>query len=137
MQNLIYDEAPYDILYYDANLDAYRTDRFAGWPNQPTANGTPLFTYGALDYTLLTDATAVPTAGAVRAAAASPAGATGAVRSGRAPSAAPSAAPTGPRATREHDAAHRGRRRGRRHRRRGVGGRAPSADAAAAADEDE
>ena len=25
MQNLIYDEAPYDILYYDANLAAYRT----------------------------------------------------------------------------------------------------------------
>jgi peptide/nickel transport system substrate-binding protein len=59
MQNLIYDEAPYDILYYDANLDAYRTDRFAGWQNMP-ANGTPLFTYGTLQYTLLTDATAQP-----------------------------------------------------------------------------
>ena len=57
MQNLIYDEAPYDILYYDANLDAYRTDRFAGWQNMP-ASGTPLFTYGDLNYTLLTDATA-------------------------------------------------------------------------------
>ncbi len=62
MQNLIYDEAPYDILYYDSNLDAYRTDRFAGWQNQPTANGTPLFTYGALDYGLLSDAAAVPSA---------------------------------------------------------------------------
>ena len=30
MQNLIYDKAVYDILYYDANLEAYRTDRFAG-----------------------------------------------------------------------------------------------------------
>jgi peptide/nickel transport system substrate-binding protein len=59
MQNLIYDEAPYDILYYDANLDVYRTDRFAGWQNQP-ANGTPMFTYGNLGYTLLTDATATP-----------------------------------------------------------------------------
>ena len=38
MQNLIYDEAPYDVLYYDANLAAYQTDRFAGWENQP-ANG--------------------------------------------------------------------------------------------------
>jgi peptide/nickel transport system substrate-binding protein len=57
MQNLIYNEAPYDILYYDANLDVYRTDRFAGWQNQP-ADGTPLFTYGILGYTLLTDATA-------------------------------------------------------------------------------
>jgi peptide/nickel transport system substrate-binding protein len=60
MQNLIYDQAVYDILYYDANLVAYRTDRFGGWQNQPTANGTPLFSYGSIDYTLLTDATAVP-----------------------------------------------------------------------------
>ena len=35
MQNLIYDEAPYDILYYDSNLDVYRNDRFAGWQNMP------------------------------------------------------------------------------------------------------
>ena len=60
MQNLIYDQAVYDILFYDANLVAYRTDRFAGWQNQPTANGTPLFSYGTIGYTLLTDATAVP-----------------------------------------------------------------------------
>ena len=39
MQNLIYDKAVYDILYYDANLEAYRTDRFAGWQNQPADNG--------------------------------------------------------------------------------------------------
>ncbi len=58
LQNLIYDEAPYDILYYDANLDAYRTDRFAGWQNQPTANGTPMFTYSTLGYTRLTDVAA-------------------------------------------------------------------------------
>ena len=36
MQNLIYDQAVYDILYYDANLEAYRTDRFAGWQKQPS-----------------------------------------------------------------------------------------------------
>ena len=60
MQNLIYDEAVYDILFYDANLAAYRTDRFAGWQNQPLGNGTPLFTYSTLQYTLLTDATAQP-----------------------------------------------------------------------------
>jgi peptide/nickel transport system substrate-binding protein len=61
MQNLIYDEAPYDILFYDSNLDVYRNDRFAGWQNMP-ANGTPFFTYGVLNYTLLTDATAQPSA---------------------------------------------------------------------------
>jgi peptide/nickel transport system substrate-binding protein len=61
MQNLIYDEAVYDVLYYDANLDVYRNDRFAGWQNMPP-DGTPLFTYGPLGYTLLTDATAAPSA---------------------------------------------------------------------------
>lgn len=53
MQELFYEEAPYHILYYDANLHAYRTDRFEGWRNQPS-NGTPLFSYGTLGYTLLT-----------------------------------------------------------------------------------
>ena len=62
MQNMVYDQAVYDILYYDANLDAYRTDKFAGWRNQPP-NGTPIFSYGDEQYTLLTDATAVPTPG--------------------------------------------------------------------------
>jgi peptide/nickel transport system substrate-binding protein len=56
MQNLIYDKAVYDILYYDANLVGYRTDRFAGFANQPE-NGTPFFTYSTLQYTKLTDAT--------------------------------------------------------------------------------
>ncbi len=60
MQNLIYDEAPYDILFYDSNLAAYRTDRFGGWQNQPISNGTPLFTYSTLQYTMLTDATVAP-----------------------------------------------------------------------------
>lgn len=79
MQQLFYNEAPYHILYYDANLDAYRTDRFSDWWLQPSANGTPLFTYGTLGYTLLSDATAVPSpepspsAGASAAASASPA----------------------------------------------------------------
>jgi peptide/nickel transport system substrate-binding protein len=74
MQNLIYNEAPYHILYYDANLDAYRTDRFSGWTNQP-ANGTPLFSYSTIGYTLLTDAsiaTPVPVASGASPAAVSP-----------------------------------------------------------------
>jgi peptide/nickel transport system substrate-binding protein len=61
MQNMIYDQAVYDILYYDANLAAYHTDRFAGWENEPLANGTPLFTYSTLGYTKLTNAAAVVT----------------------------------------------------------------------------
>jgi peptide/nickel transport system substrate-binding protein len=78
MQNLIYDEAPYDVLYYDANLDVYRNDRFGGWQNMPS-NGTPFFSYGVLNYTLLTDATAEPTPGpttAATAGASAPPGAT-------------------------------------------------------------
>lgn len=82
MQNLIYDEAPYHILFYDATLVAYRTDRFSGWQNQPTANGVPLFGYGSLDYTLLTPgpaatpepSAAAPSAGASPGASPAPGG---------------------------------------------------------------
>ena len=96
MQNMIYDNAAYDILYYDANLEAYRTDRFAGWVNQPVENGTPLFTYSTLQYTKLTDAKAAPTPGPSVAApsadpGASPGASTGAVAS---PAPSASAAPT-------------------------------------------
>ena len=58
MQEIIYDEAPYHVLYYPSQLDAYRTDRFGGWKNQPSQNGDPLFGFGPLDYTYLTDANA-------------------------------------------------------------------------------
>ncbi len=58
MQEIFYRDAPYHILFYDAQLDAYRTDRFGGWQNQPTSNGVPLFGYGSLGYTLLTPASA-------------------------------------------------------------------------------
>jgi len=56
LQEIFYQEAPYHILFYDAQLDAYRTDRFGGWQNQPISNGVPLFGYGPLGYTLLTAA---------------------------------------------------------------------------------
>jgi peptide/nickel transport system substrate-binding protein len=90
MQNLIYDQAPYDVLYYDANLDAYRTDRFAGWRNMPS-NGTPMFTYSTLNYTVLTDAKAVASAPPSTEPAASGASAGPA---GPSPSAAPAPSPT-------------------------------------------
>jgi peptide/nickel transport system substrate-binding protein len=75
MQNLVYDEAPYIILYYDSELHAYRTDKFAGWTNQPVEGGTPLFGYGSLGYTLLTDAKAPPSAAPSAAASAAASGA--------------------------------------------------------------
>jgi peptide/nickel transport system substrate-binding protein len=90
MQNLVYDEAPYHILYYDAELHAYRTDKFAGWTNQPTQGGTPLFGYGSRGYTLLTDASAVPSA----APSAVASGDTGAASGGPVASASPTTSPT-------------------------------------------
>lgn len=62
IQELVYAEAPYHILYYDAELHAYRTDRFGGWTNQPSEGGTPLFGYGSFGYTKLTDLNAAPSA---------------------------------------------------------------------------
>jgi peptide/nickel transport system substrate-binding protein len=56
MQQLFYDQAPYHILYYDKQLDAYRTDKFGGWQNQPVDGGYPLFSYSVIDYQFLTDA---------------------------------------------------------------------------------
>ncbi len=93
MQNIVYDQAPYHILFYDSNLDAYRTDRFAGWTSQPVGNGVPLFGYGSLDYTLLTAAgAATPSPSAAPSEAASP-GASGAAAT-PAGSAAPTPAPS-------------------------------------------
>lgn len=60
MQQLMYDEAPYHILFYDANLHAYRTDKFSGWVNQPD-NGVPLFGYGPHGYLALRVAGDEPT----------------------------------------------------------------------------
>ncbi|MFL5778842.1 MAG: ABC transporter substrate-binding protein [Chloroflexota bacterium] len=75
MQQLFYTEAPYHVLYYPSQLDANRTDRFAGWRNQPSDHGNPLFGFGSLNYTYLTDASA-PAASAAPSAGAS-AGASG------------------------------------------------------------
>ena len=59
MQEMFYTQAPYHILYYDSELHAYRDDKFTGWANQPTANGTPFFTYGTINYSALKDVTTV------------------------------------------------------------------------------
>lgn len=75
MQQLFYDAAAYHILYYDSELHAYRTDKFAGWVNQPPDTGTPLFGYGYSGYMALTDASAVPTPGPTVVATAGPTGA--------------------------------------------------------------
>lgn len=66
MQQILYDEAPYHVLYYTAALHAYRTDRFGNWQLQPSADGLPFFGYGSPNYNLLTapepEATPTPAA---------------------------------------------------------------------------
>ena len=92
MQQLFYDQAPYHILYYPSQLDAYRTDHFTGWRNQPVQNGTPLFQFGSYNYTYLTDANApVASPSASASASTAPASSEAAVASTPAPVA--SAAP--------------------------------------------
>ncbi len=60
MQNIVYDEAPYQVLDNGSELHVYHTDKFANWQVMPTGTGTPFFVMGTLNYTTLTDATAVP-----------------------------------------------------------------------------
>ncbi len=91
MQQIFYDQAPYHVLYYDNELHAYRTDKFANWKTQPLDGGTPFFVNGSLDYTLLTDAKATPTPAPSPSAAPSAATSAGA---SAAPSVAPSVAPS-------------------------------------------
>ncbi|HTC85263.1 MAG TPA: ABC transporter substrate-binding protein, partial [Candidatus Acidoferrum sp.] len=91
MQQLFYDQAPYHILYYDNNLDAYHTDKFGGWQTQPIHGGSPFFVDGSINYTTLTDATkATPVPSATGNTAPSAEPSTG---SGGSPAATPAATP--------------------------------------------
>ena len=54
MQQLFYDQAPYQVLYYDDELHVYRTDKFGGWQNQPTDGGDPVLRQRPINYTKLT-----------------------------------------------------------------------------------
>jgi peptide/nickel transport system substrate-binding protein len=44
MLSLFYEKSTYVVLFEDANLQAYRTDRFEGWTRQPAETGPVLFT---------------------------------------------------------------------------------------------
>ena len=69
MQQLLYDEAPYHVLFYDAALSAWRTDQFGGWPLSPEKGGLPFFAYGTAGYDYLTGTAAAapsPSASAAR-----------------------------------------------------------------------
>ena len=50
MQQLLYDDWPYAVIYYPDDLVAYRTDKFEGFVPQPEPNGAYLFYYGTWTY---------------------------------------------------------------------------------------
>lgn len=50
MQQMLYDDAPYLLTYYYDNPEAYRSDRFTGFVNQPSPDGSMLFQYGTWSY---------------------------------------------------------------------------------------
>ena len=50
MLQLFHDKSTYVVLFEDANLQAYRTDRFTGWLQQPTATGPVLFSNSSPTY---------------------------------------------------------------------------------------
>jgi peptide/nickel transport system substrate-binding protein len=54
MLRLFYDESTYVVLYEDADTQAYRTDRFEGWVQQPAEIGPVLFTNSSPSYINLT-----------------------------------------------------------------------------------
>ena len=50
MLRLFHDKSTYVVLFEDANLQAYRTDRFSGWLQQPAVTGPVLFTNSSPTY---------------------------------------------------------------------------------------
>jgi len=54
MLKTFYDAAVYNVLWYDADLQAYRTDRFTGWIRQPAGTGPVLFSNTSPTYAALT-----------------------------------------------------------------------------------
>ena len=61
MLDLVYDEAPYLILFYDDELHAHRTDRLGPWTTQPRDGGVSLFTAGVQGYLDLVPAATLAT----------------------------------------------------------------------------
>jgi peptide/nickel transport system substrate-binding protein len=64
MQQILYDDTPYVVLYYYDDLEAYRSDRFTGFVPQPDPNGALLFQYGTYSYENVTPVSAAADSGA-------------------------------------------------------------------------
>jgi peptide/nickel transport system substrate-binding protein len=58
MQKMLYDDAPYVVLTYYDNLEAYRSDRFTNFKPQPVPDGSLLFQYGTYSYKAIKPVTA-------------------------------------------------------------------------------
>jgi len=101
MQQLFYDQAPYQILYYDDELHVYRTDKFSNWQTQPKDGGTPFFVNGSINYTTLQLASAASPSPSAAASSDASAGASAGV------SAAATPAPSVTRRTWPSSVAHR------------------------------
>lgn len=62
MQQILYEQQPYNVLWYNVNLQAYRTDRFTGWHLVPPGNGAPLWNFMRTTYLNLKPVTAASAA---------------------------------------------------------------------------
>ena len=58
VQQFLYKESPYLVLWYNVNLEAYRADRWTGWHLVPPKNGGPIWNLMRTTYIDLKPATA-------------------------------------------------------------------------------
>jgi len=63
MQQMLYDDAPYIITYFDDGHEAYRSDRFTGLVHQPEPDGPLTFQWGTWTYEQMTPVTAADAGG--------------------------------------------------------------------------
>ena len=58
MQDILYTEQPYIMLYYSDSLEAWRSDKWTGFQSQPGSNGDVLAAYGPLSFVSIHPVTA-------------------------------------------------------------------------------
>ena len=63
MQQILYNDSPYVVLYYAANLQAYRADRWTGWQLAPVGAPAVVMNYMRGTYTGVTPAVAAQSSG--------------------------------------------------------------------------
>jgi len=63
MQQIVYDQAPYAVTFYYDKLQAYRSDRFTDFTQQPKDAGPLLFQFGTWSYQSITPVGAAGTGG--------------------------------------------------------------------------